>query len=168
MDAEVFMSQINSIVERIAELELLVTVTGAPRPYVLSADPYQPSDATSLRCPFWINEIHLAPAEFLTTGGLEQRKTTVIMNLCIERREGNVNLKYGMKDTVLWSDAAFTLFGGYTRLSHPTTHVKDIPSVIDAVIKNCKPVQYEYGSASFLALAFTMEVIENFSVTVNV
>jgi hypothetical protein len=113
------MSQSNVIMERIANIQITVQVPGLPIPYVLQAEPYQPSNMSSVSCPFWVNEVRGGPSDLPIANGQQYVTDTVIMNLCVARKEANIDLKYGVAETLQWRDAVYAMFAKHIKLSAP-------------------------------------------------
>ncbi len=155
------MSNINDIMERIATIQKTVSITdGINTSTVKQAEAYQPSDISSVSCPFFINEIHGGRTEFMATGGLQYVDNNISMNLCVMRREAGTNLKNVVKQTEKWRDAVFIAFAQKLRLGN------DFPFIIDAYITSWDLIEYTYGTTAFVALNFNLFVREAFTLTV--
>jgi hypothetical protein len=157
-------SQINDVLDRIAHIQVLIEVTGAPRPNVLSAEPYLPSDVASNYCPFFINEIHGGPSDIPISAGQQYLTDDVWMVLCVRRFEATTNLKLGEQEKLLWRDAVYAAFAQRVKLSDPAndnvlgqSHV-GLSYVLDAHIKSWEPIKYIYGVTPFLALKYILAV----------
>lgn len=117
------MSQLNTFLERIANIQVNISVPGLGRPQVLAANPYQPSDVSSLQCPFWVNELRGGPSNLPIANGQQLRTTSVHMFLAVVRREGNVDLKYSVQQTAEWVDAVYAAFAQHIKLSAPAVNI---------------------------------------------
>src|SRR5262245_57645355 len=113
------MSNTNRIVERIAQIQVLIEVPGAPRPNVILSEPYQPSDTNSAVCPFFINELHGGASDIPISAGQQYIEEDVWMVLCVRRKEANTNLKLTIQETVMWRDAVYAAFAQRIKLSNP-------------------------------------------------
>lgn len=166
-------SRTNEILERIAAIQITIEVTGAPRPNVLMAEPYQPSDTNSARCPFFINELHGGPARIPISAGQQYVEEDIHMVLCVRRKEAGTNLKLGVKEIVMWRDAVLAAFAQRVKLSNPAndslpgnSHV-GLSFVVDGEIKNWEAIEYVYGANEYLALMFVFHVNEMYVTTIN-
>ena len=113
------MSYANDTQVRIANIQITIQVQGLPIPYVLQAEPYQPSDVSSASCPVWINEIRGGPSDTPIANGQQYIESDVLMNLCVARKEANIDLKYGIDATIAWRDAVYAMFAQHIKLSAP-------------------------------------------------
>jgi hypothetical protein len=137
------MSQLNQILERIADIQITIEVPGLGIPVVLRSDPYQPSQVASVNCPLWINEIRGGPSDIPMGEGQQYRVTTVQMFLCVARRDGNIDLSYNVEICAAWADAVFAEFAKHRKLSAP--QVKIVSST------NTNPIQITTGTPHTLA-----------------
>ena len=162
------MSNTNEIVERIAQIQVLIEVEGAPRPNVILAEPYQPSLTSSANCPFFINEIHGGVSDIPISAGQQYIEEDIHMVLCIRRKEASTDLKLTIKEVVMWRDAVYTAFAERVKLSNPI--YDDVPGqshiglsfVVDGVITSWNDIEYEYGDSVYLALRFIFHINEMF------
>jgi hypothetical protein len=167
------MSHINDILERIAHIQVLIEVTGAPRPNVLAAEPYQPSNVTSNYCPFFVNEFHPQTGDIPISSGQQYRTEDIWMMLCVRRFEAATNLKLGEQETFLWTDAVYAAFAQRVKLSNPAND--NVPGhsheglsfVLDSHIKAWDSIKYVYADLEFLALKFILEVNEMYVTAIN-
>lgn len=161
------MSQINEILERVAEIQLTISIpAGPPITVVKKTFPYMPSDVSTAEAPFFVNELHGGPTDFTAVRGLQRVDDDIVMYLCLQRREQNTNLSLGTKETIAWRDAIFAAFAQKIRLSNPAGIV-DKSFVLEARLKDWDFVSYEYGTATWLALRHTLTVRELFPETIH-
>lgn len=115
------MSQTNQALVRIATHQSLINVPGLPIPYVLQAEPYQPSDMSSVQCPFFVNELALngGVASLPISSGMQYVQTLIDMMLAVQRREAGIDLKYSVQNTLMWRDAVLAQFAAHVKLSYP-------------------------------------------------
>lgn len=139
------MSQLNDIVERIAAIQIGIEVPGLGRPQVLASNPYQPSDVSSVQCPFWINEIRGGESDLPISGGNQYRTTNIDMLLAVQRRIGNVNLKYGVKETAEWVDAVYSAFARHIKLSLPSVKIKSSTNANPITVTTAVPHNFSAG-----------------------
>jgi|SRR5581483_2778952 len=121
------MSAANDILTRIANIQITVGVPGLGIPVVLQAEPYQPSDMNSVSCPFFVNEIAIGAgngSDLPIANGQQFITTTIAMMLAVARKEANIDLKYGVENTLKWRDAVYAKFAQHVRLSAPTVLIK--------------------------------------------
>jgi len=137
------MSQINTVLERIANIEITIGVPGLGRPSVQMSAPYQPSDTSSLQCPFFVNEIHGGQSDLPVANGQQYRETDVYAYLCVERHEADTNLKYGAMNTAKWVDAVYAMFSKHVRLSAPVVNI--------AASTNTSPIKITTGTPHSLS-----------------
>jgi hypothetical protein len=135
------MSQQNVILERIASIQLTVAVPGAGIPIILASNPYQPSDANSINCPFWINELVLGlnPSDLPIADGLQYINTNIRMVLCVARKEAATDLQFVANETLLWRDAVFAMFALHIKLSAPSVLIKSSTNTNPIVISTNTP-----------------------------
>lgn len=129
------MSKTNQALERIANIQITIGVPGLPNPQVLQAEPYQPSDMSSVSAPFFVNGISIAagnPTDIPIAAGQQYVTTNIDMALALVRKEANIDLKYGVNDTVKWRDAVLAMFARHIKLS--------APSVLIASTTNTNPI----------------------------
>ncbi len=160
------MSNINEILVRLAEIEITVEVPGAPRPNVIKAEPYEPSNTNSSDCPFFINELHGGDSNLPITSGQQYVTDQIWMVLCVRRAEANTNLKLSLQETVMWRDAVYAAFSNRVKLSNPASdnvpgqsHV-GLQFVLDCYIRNWEAIRYTYVDTDYLALKFILMVNE--------
>jgi hypothetical protein len=165
-------SQTNQIVERIAQIQVLIEVSDALRPNVILVEPYQPSDTNSAVCPFFINEIHGGPSNLPISSGQQYIEEDIWMVLCVRRKEANTNLKLTLQETVNWRDAVYAAFANRVKLSNPAddntpgqSHV-GLPFVVDGSITSWDAIDYIYGTNEYLALKFVLHCNEMFVTTI--
>lgn len=115
------MSQTNQALVRIATIQSLIQVPGLPIPLVLQAEPYQPSDMSSVQAPFFVNELALngGIASLPISSGMQYVQTLVDMMLVVQRREAGIDLKYSIQNTLMWRDAVLAAFAAHVKLSYP-------------------------------------------------
>ena len=166
------MSHTNALLERLAQIQVLIEVPGALRPNVILAEPYEPSDTSSAVCPFFINEIHGGPSNLPISAGQQYLQEDIWMVLCVRRVEAGTNWKLTLKETVAWRDAVYAAFAERVRLSNPAddelpgnAHV-GLPFVVDGVINRWDPIKYVYGTNEYAALKFIFHVNEMFVTTI--
>lgn len=119
----VFNSQLNVIMRRIAAIQLTIEASGLPRPQILAANPYQPSDVSSIQCPFFVNEIRGGPSDLPIAAGQQYRTHNIQMMLAVARREANTNLKYNVQETAAWVDVVYAAFAAHIKLSAPAAKI---------------------------------------------
>lgn len=168
-----FQDQSNEWIERVAAIQETIALPGGAA-YVTtiqSAEPYMPSDMSSAKCPFFINEVKDGPTNFLATGGLQWVETNVNMVLCVLRREQNTDLRLGIKQTLYWRNAVFSTFAAHLQLgSGPVNGTfPRLPYILEAPItKWAAPFEpYTYGAAQFITLQFNLRVREAFVLTIG-
>jgi len=118
------MSYTNQALERIAAIQITIGVPGLGIPVVLQAEPYQPSDMSSVSCPFFVNEIAGGATDLPIADGEQYVETEIHMMLAVERRVANIDLKYGVKETLQWRDAVLAMFAQHIKLSAPQVLIK--------------------------------------------
>ena len=164
-------SRLVDIMNRIAAIQLTITVTGMDRPAVKYASPFMPATSAAEMCPFFVNRPHNGKSDIGAAGnsppagtGLQSRDDQIDMILCVERRDGNVDIKFGAWDTALWVDAVYATFAQHLKLSNPATSGVDMPEVVDAKIKSWElNDSYELNNAVYMALVFSMTVRERYA-----
>lgn len=142
------MSQMNDILTRVADIQIGIEVSGLPIPKVLQAEPYQPSDMSSVSCPFFVNELMppgRAPAYLPIAAGQQYRTTIIGMLLCLARKEANIDLKYGVENTVKWAEAVFSTFSQHVRLSAPAKPILSSTNANPIKITTTVPHRYNTG-----------------------
>ena len=166
------MSNINDILVRLAEIQVTVEVPGAPRPHVIKAEPYEPSNTNSSDCPFFINELHGGRPNLPISSGQQYDSNDIWMVLCVRRAEAETNLKLSLQETVMWRDAVKAAFANRVKLSNPAddntpgrSHV-GLPFVVDCHIKAWESLRYTYVDTDYLALKFVLEVNEMYVTTI--
>jgi hypothetical protein len=165
------LSSLVDICLRLVDIQKTVTVVGMDRPMVAYAWPFPPSTSDSSLCPFFVNDLTRGVSDIGEAGGSppsgtgqQARDSQIDMYLCVERKEGNVDLKWAVWDTALWVDATYAAFAQHLRLSSPSTGVMDIPSIVDAKIKAWELVHdYELSGAVYLAIKFSLAVRERYA-----
>lgn len=167
------MSNTNQILERIAQIQVLIEVDGALRPNVILAEPYQPSDTNSAACPFFINEVHGGPADIPISSGQQYVEEDIWMVLCVRRVEAGTNLKLTSQETIMWRDAVLAAFAERVKLSNPlddslpgNSHV-GLSFVVDGAIKRWEQIKYIYAANEYLALKFVFHVNEMYVTPIN-
>lgn len=133
------MSQLNAFLERIANIQVNITVPGVGRPQVLTAFPYQPSDVSSIQCPFWVNSLRGGPSDLPIANGQQFRTTNVYMYLAVVRREANTNLLYSEQQTAQWVDAVYAAFAQHIKLSRPAVNILSSTNTNPITIKTTTP-----------------------------
>lgn len=163
-------SSLVDIAQRLVAIQMTITVVGMDRPLVAQAEPFTPSTVSSALCPFFVNVLKQGISDIGAAGGdppsgtgQQARDSEYDMILCVERREGNADLKWGIWDTALWVDAVYAAFAMHLKLSHPTTWAIDIPSVVDAKIKAWKFGEVNMNDLVFLAITFSLAVRERYA-----
>ncbi len=143
------MSKINDILVRLADIEIGITVPGEPIPYILQAEPYQPSDLSSVSCPFFVNEVVIGgnSADIPIASGMQYRMTTFNLMLCLARYEANIDLKYGIQTTVEWADAVMSTFAQHVRLSAPSKTIVSSTNASPINVAVAAPHRYSTGDA---------------------
>lgn len=139
------MSQLNTLLERIANIQINIEVPGLGRPQVLASNPYQPSDVSSLQCPFWVNELRGGPSDLPIANGQQFRTSNVHMFLAVVRREANVDLKYGIKETAQWVDAVYAAFAQHIKLSAPAVDIVSSTNANPIVVHTATPHGFQNG-----------------------
>ena len=163
-------SSLVDIANRIAAIQMTISVAGMDRPNVVLAEPFQPSTTSRTLCPFFINELRRgisdvgagSTAPMAGTGQIA-RDSEFGMVLCVEGRDGNIDLKFGIWDTALWVDAVYVMFAKHIKLSNPVGGAIDLPTVVDAKIKAWQLTNYQYGDMEYLAIDFKLAVRERIS-----
>jgi hypothetical protein len=141
------MSKSNDIFERLADIQIGISVPGLGNPYVLQAEPYQPSDMSSVSCPFFVNELMSSPvpASIPISAGQQYRETRIAMLLAVARKEANINLKYGVQDTMQWADAVFAEFAKHVRLSAPSVLIGNSTNASPIKVTTVVPHRFTTG-----------------------
>ena len=167
-------TKFNNVLTRIAEIQVTIETPNAPRPNVIMAEPYQPSDTNSINCPFFINEAHGGPADIPISSGQQYVTTDVWMVLCVRRQEANMDLKLGAQETIAWRDGVFSAFAQRVKLSNPADdnragHIHEgMTNVLDAHITSWEaPVNYVYAANSYLAIKFVLRINEFYVTPIN-
>lgn len=145
------MSQLNDFLTRIADIEIGINIPGLGNPWVLSAEPYQPSDESSFVLPAFINEIHGGPSDLPITDGQQRRTTNVVAYLLIARKEANTNLKYGVANTAQWVDAVYAQFSQHVKLSAPSISILSSTNASPIQITTTVPHRFVTGDAVTVA-----------------
>ena len=164
-------SRLVDIMKRIAAIQMTITVPGVDRPAIMQAEPFMPSTSASQLCPFFVNRVHRGSSDIGAAGfspqagtGLQARDDSIDMILCVEREDGNVDIKFGAWDTILWVDAVYAAFAKHLKLSDPATQAVDMPEVTDAKIKGWEfQDNYDLNNATYMAIIFTMTVREKYA-----
>lgn len=133
------MSITNQALVRIANLQVTIGVPGLPNPYVLQAEPYQPSDMSSVSCPFWVNEIRGGPADLPISSGMQYITTRINMMLAVARRDAAIDLKYNVETTLKWRDAVLAMFAQHIKLSEPSVLVKSSTNTNPIIVTTTTP-----------------------------
>lgn len=155
-------SSINLILERIAALQMTISVTELDQPTVLYACAYPPTDISALQIPFFVNKLRGGPSD--PYASTQYRSEKIDMYLGLLRKEGAENNSLGTLLTAEWVDAVYAKFGAHIRLSEPTHSVPDIQSVLDSYIESWDDeIEITYGSSVYLGLKFTLSVQEMFA-----
>lgn len=157
------MSQINQILERVAQIQETMQLDGLK---VVKAYPYIPADPVSAQCPFCVNEVAGGPTEFAASGVLQHVTTRIIMNLCIGRREAGLNLIEIEDRAYQWREVLFSTFARKIKLSDPTGAI-DLPFVHEAHITAWDLYMRPFGTAEFIVLMGELTVQELFCLTVS-
>lgn len=157
------MSQINQILERVAEVEMTMRLGGQR---IVAAYPYVPADPPSAQCPFFVNEVAGGPTEFAASGVLQQVTTRIILNLCIGRRESDTSL-IALEDAAYqWRDVLFSTFAHKIKLSNAAGEI-DLPFVHEAHITAWDLFMRPFGTAEFVVVMAELTVQELFVLTVG-
>lgn len=166
------MSQLNQILERVAHIQVLIEVPGAPRPNIMLSEPYMPSSTASNSAPFFINETHGGPSNLPIASGQQYHSTDVWMVLCVRRLEAGSNLKLSENEKIMWRDAVYAAFSQRVKLSDPAmdnvpgqSHV-GLSFVLDCFVRSMEPIKYVYAEAEYLALKFILQVNEMYVTTI--
>lgn len=120
------MSQANQYLERIAAIQATIAVPGLPIPMILQAEPYQPSDMSSVSAPFFVNGVSIAqgnPSDLPIANGQQYRTINLDMALAVARAEAGTDLKYTVSETLQWIDAVYAMFAKHIRLSKPVVNI---------------------------------------------
>lgn len=173
------MSQINTILNRIATYQVLISVTGQPIPYILQAEPYQPSDMSSVSCPFFVNELPVTGnrADIPVSAGMQYVDTMIDMMLALARRGAEIDLKYNVQTALQWRDAVFATFAGHVRLS--TAAIPILSSTNANPIQITTTIPHGFNSGDQVTVAghlvntnangaWTVTVIDNRNFTIPV
>ncbi len=132
--------QMDLAMVRIATIQACIEAPGLPIPMVLQAEPFQPSDMSSVSCPFFINEIYGGPTDIPVRSGMQYDTSTVNMMLCVARKEADIDLKYGVQETIAWKKAVIAAFSQHVRLSSPSMLIvgstNTNPSVVTAAVRH--------------------------------
>lgn len=145
------MSQLNDFLTRIADIQIGINVSGLGNPWVLSAEPYQPSDATGFTMPMFINEIHGGLSDLPITDGQQRRNTDVVMYLLVARKEANINLKYGVSNTAQWVDSVYAKFAQHLKLSAPAINILSSTNTNPIQITTAVPHRFISGDPVTIA-----------------
>lgn len=156
------MSQINQILERIAQIQKTIKV-GTSK--VLAAYPYEPADPSSGSCPFTVNEVRGGPTAFYASGVLQNIQTVVVMNFCIARKDSDVTLVSVQEHALAWRDEVILAFARKIKLSNTAGEI-DLPFVLEAHITNWDLAPKAFGTSEFIAVVFDLMVSELFPATV--
>lgn len=173
MPNTVLTDQFDQIMLRIANIQIAINVPGEPRPNVLLAEPYQPSDTNSIYCPFFINEAHGGPTDIPISSGQQYATTEIWMMLCLKRKEAMTNLKLGARETIMWRNSILAAFANRVKLSNPEDDATGqahygLPFVLDAHITSWEaPVNYVYAANEYLAIKHVLRVNELFVTTID-
>lgn len=132
------MSQLNQILERIANIQININLPGAGNPFILDSEPYLPRDMSRVQLPFFVNDLRGGPADIPVSAGEQYRTTFIRMILCYQNIEQNIDLKYTVRDTAQWVDVVFATFAAHHRLSAPATAIKSST--------NANPIQITTGN----------------------
>lgn len=152
------MSQINTILERLATIQTAITITGGT---IGNAYAYWPADPSSAMCPFFVNRVRGGPTQFQATGGMQSAETDIDMVLAVARQESDATFAQVQNHCYLWRDAVFTAMAQKLRLGN------DLSYILDAAITNWSiEPQYEVGTGVYVALVFTLQVREWFPLTI--
>lgn len=140
-------SKLNNILTRMADIEVGIVNSDpdVPIPVVLQAMPYQPSDVSSVSAPFWINEIHKGRSRLPVAAGQQYRWHNFAAMLCLQRKEANIDLLYGIEITANWLDAVYETFAQHVRLSAPAKTILSSTNANPIVITTATPHRFETG-----------------------
>lgn len=144
-------NNLTKILERIAVIQIGIQIPDLGNPYVLSAFAYQPSDISSIQLPTWINEIRGGPSDTPIAAGQQYITSNIYMNLLVARKEANVDLKYGVKETAQWRDAVYAKFASHLKLSAPASNIKSSTNANPIVITTGTPHGLETGAAATIS-----------------
>lgn len=135
-------SQTIQALVRIATIQSTITVPGLPIPLILQAEPFQPSNVTSIIAPFFVNELALngGPARLPISAGMQYITTMIEMMLAVQRKEAGIDLKYNIQNTLQWRDAVFAMFATHVKLSYPLINI--LSSTNTNPIQVTMPVQH--------------------------
>lgn len=165
-----FLDQSNEWLERIAAIQATIALPDgvANVTTIQKAEPYLPSDVASAKCPFFINETSGGKTNFLAIGGIQWVETRVRMVLCVQRREQNTDLRLGIKETLYWRNAVFSTFAAHLQLGNSDQFPR-LPYILEApIVEWAAPYDpYEYGTAQYIALFFTVSVKEAFQLAIG-
>lgn len=157
-------SRLNTMMERIASIQLGISIPdsrfGGGTQFVTSAFAYQPSKVNTALCPFFVNEMHGGPTNFLATGGLQWVQDDIKMYLCVQRKEAGTDLSMMVEEAERWRDAIFVAFAQKIRLGN------DLDFILDAVISEYDVIDYDYGDVVYMSVYCKLTVREAFILTI--
>ena len=151
------MSQLNDILERLAEIQETVTITGGS---VGRAYPYIPAAPAASECPFFVNEIGGGPSNLAAVSGLQARTSTITMHLCLSPWQLDVSQEATLEEMCAWADAVYAKFAQKVRLGG------DLGYVLEAVITAWDAEKLTLGMTEFGALKFVLTVRELYTQTI--
>jgi hypothetical protein len=167
-------SQLNQILERLADIEQTVVCTmpdGSSLP-VTQAYAYLQWDIASAQCPFFANELNDWTSNIWAVGGgLGQHiDTTIPMYLCLQALEQNASLSLGVETAAANRDAVYIAFGNAVQLNAGLGQLLNSDGqtfVLEATITAGAVEPVTLGSTTYLAMRFALEVKEAFQVPVG-
>jgi hypothetical protein len=86
-----------------------------------------------------VNEIHGGNTDLPIASGQQYISTDVYMMLAVARREGAIDLKYNVANTLQWRDAVFAMFARHIKLSAPSVLVQSSTNTNPIIVTTCTP-----------------------------
>ena len=165
------LSRINDILDRIAEIQMTVSLDGSlvNLGRVNTAYARTPADPSSEACPFCVNVIRGGPSTF-GANYIQEITSRVIMYFCVSRAEADSTLMQAQLNTLEYRDIVFATFASHFRLSKPadgslltyTLNGSSAPYIRDAFITEWDQAELPIGATTFIALKFVLEINEAF------
>jgi len=141
------MSKLNQNAIRMVDIAVSATQPGAQIPYILQAEPFQPSDISSISLPAILIESYGGPLGIPISAGQQFRVSAPNIVLLVARIEANTDLKYGIENLYDWGDAITQTFAQHVRLSAPAKIITGATNASPIVITTATPHRYNTGDA---------------------
>ena len=162
-------SQLNEILERIADIQLTVSIPGGTTVSgqvfsggsITDAFPYPVTDPNIGNVPFFYNDYLGGPATISAVSGVQEIKDNFEMTLCAMNAVSEYTMADAIQEMCFWRDAVMAAFSSSIRLGN------DLSYILEAIITNVSKFQkISIGSAEYFGMTFTLSVTEWYSVAI--